>query len=380
VLSGALRASVRREGACCQHHVGCRRGCEAAMKLSSFDVYPKTLQEFRQRTLSGAIISLASMVLITTLAMVEVIDFAQVKTNEHLFVDTTRGQQLRINMNITFPALPCSVITLDTLDMSGNHAPDKARNVVKTRLDAKGAPIPPSLPTAAGGRQLLSLPSGGGSIKEVGRQAASRQDLLLSALLSDLLPNVFENKEEIAELKSHLGEGCHVEGYLLVNKVAGNFHFAMSRSDHHVLMKVYGQRESINVSHVIHSISFGEEIPSMINPLDKTPKIVHEGSGYFQYHIKVVPTLYEPWYGPPVQTNQYSYTELFRTTHEMDKFPAVYFHYEFSPIMAKFTEERRSYSSFLTGLCAIIGGVVALAGVVDSSVHRIKSLTGGGKP
>ena len=53
---------------------------------------------------------------------------------------------------------------------------------------------------------------------------------------------------------------------------------------------------------------------------------------------------------------------------------------QFSPIMAKFTEERRSYSSFLTGLCAIVGGVVALAGVVDSCVHRVKSLTGGGKP
>jgi hypothetical protein len=35
--------------------------------------------------------------------------------------------------------------------------------------------------------------------------------------------------------------------------------------------------------------------------------------------------------------------------------PAVYFHYEISPIMARFAEGRRSLSSFLTGLCAIIG-------------------------
>jgi hypothetical protein len=35
-----------------------------------------------------------------------------------------------------------------------------------------------------------------------------------------------------------------------------------------------------------------------------------------------------------VHTNQYSYSELFRTTREVDKMPAVYFHYEISPIMA----------------------------------------------
>ena len=43
------------------------------------------------------------------------------------------------------------------------------------------------------------------------------------------------------------------------------------------------------------------------------------------------------WRRPPLHTNQFSYTELFRTTHELDKLPAVFFHYELSPIMAKVT-------------------------------------------
>jgi len=41
-------------------------------------------------------------------------------------VDTTRGSKIRINLNMTFPALPCSTITLDTLDISG-AAPDVTR-------------------------------------------------------------------------------------------------------------------------------------------------------------------------------------------------------------------------------------------------------------
>ena len=52
-------------------------------------------------------------------------------------------------------------------------------------------------------------------------------------------------------------------------------------------MTVFRQRESINVSHVIHSVSFGEPYRGMVNPLDNQPKIIHEGSGYFQYYIKV---------------------------------------------------------------------------------------------
>ena len=53
-------------------------------------------------------------------------------------------------------------------------------------------------------------------------------------------------------------------------------------------MTVFRQRESINVSHVIHSVSFGEPYRGMVNPLDNQPKIIHEGSGYFQYYIKVL--------------------------------------------------------------------------------------------
>ena len=37
------------------------------------------------------------------------------------------------------------------------------------------------------------------------------------------------------------------------------------------------------------------------------------------------------------------------------------------------TESRKTYSSFLTGLCAIVGGVFTVAGMVDSALHRLGS-------
>ena len=112
----------------------------------------------------------------------------------------------------------------------------------------------------------------------------------------------------------------------------------------------------------------------MVNPLDHVPKLLDHGSGYFQYYIKVVPTIYESLWGSTTSTNQFSYTELFRTTQEVEKLPAVSFHYEISPIMARISRVRKSLGSFLTGLCAIVGGVFTVAGMVDAAIYRAGKL------
>ena len=64
----------------------------------------------------------------------------QVHQQDKLSVDTSRGGKLRINVNITFPSLPCSVLSLDALDLSGNAA-GPMTNMKKLRLDERGLPI-----------------------------------------------------------------------------------------------------------------------------------------------------------------------------------------------------------------------------------------------
>lgn len=44
----------------------------------------------------------------------------------------------------------------------------------------------------------------------------------------------------------------------------------------------------MNVSHIIHDLSFGPKYPGIHNPLDGTSRIVHKGSGTFKYYIKVI--------------------------------------------------------------------------------------------
>ena len=69
---------------------------------------------------------------------------------------------------------------------------------------------------------------------------------------------------------------------------------------------------------------------------------------------------------------QFSVTEHFRSvsSREGQGLPGVFFFYELSPIMVKFTETRKSLPHFLTQLCAILGGVFTVAGMLDRLVRR----------
>src|SRR5687768_637945 len=87
-------------------------------------------------------------------------------------------------------------------------------------------------------------------------------------------------------------------------------------------------------------------------------------------------------------TNQFSVTEHFRRigAKEGQGLPGarcllvwlalthasragVFVFYELSPIMVRFTETRESFSHFLTQLCAILGGVFTVAGIIDRIIY-----------
>jgi len=178
------------------------------------------------------------------------------------------------------------------------------------------------------------------------------------------------------QLEDQKNEGCQIYGHLLVNKVAGNFHFAPGKSFQSHSMHVHDLQPfpltTFNISHNIHRISFGKEFPGIINPLDGITNVIREGSGMYQYFVKIVPTIYESLGGEIINTNQFSVTEHFRKIDDPSKggLPGVFFMYDLSPIMVKFSERTKSFAHFLTSLCAIIGGVFTVAGIIDSLIYN----------
>merc|ERR1712108_132591 len=92
----------------------------------------------------------------------------------------------------------------------------------------------------------------------------------------------------------------------------------------------------------------------------------------YQYFIKVVPTVYTDLSGHTIQSNQFSVTEHLRYSEvgNLQFLPGVFFYYDLSPIKVTFTEEHISFLHFLTNMCAIVGGVFTVSGILDSFVFH----------
>ncbi len=93
-------------------------------KLQKLDAYPKLKEDYREKTLSGATISIIAGIFMFILFASEFAAYLDLDTQHELVVDTGRGGHLRINMNITFRQMPCNVLSLDAMDISGRLRSD----------------------------------------------------------------------------------------------------------------------------------------------------------------------------------------------------------------------------------------------------------------
>ncbi|KAL6515300.1 hypothetical protein OROHE_018932 [Orobanche hederae] len=366
-------------------------------KLRNLDAYPKINEDFYSRSLSGGVITLVSSIAIALLFLSEFRLYLHTVTESKLVVDTSRGGKLRINFDVTFPAIPCTLLSLDTMDISGERHMDirhdifKKRidshsNVIEVRQDGIGAPKLIERPLQRHGGRLEHNETYCGSCygaeatdedccnscEEV-REAYRKKGWGMTN--TDLIDQC-KREGFVQKVKEEEGEGCNIHGSLEVNKVAGNFHFAPGKSFHqqnvHLFDLLALQAESYNISHKINKLSFGDPIPGIVNPLDGVQWVQGTPNGVYQYFIKVVPTVYTNIRGYTIQSNQFSVTEHYKSSEE-DHFrslPGVFFFYDLSPIKVTFTEEHTSFLHFLTHICAIVGGIFTVAGIVDSFVYH----------
>jgi hypothetical protein len=106
-------------------------------RLRVLDAYPKTLEDFRIKTLTGALITITCLIAASVLFVFEFRSYMRVDIEQELFVDLTRSRNITINLNITFPHLTCEFITVDTNDLTGNSRID-AQELKKFRVDKNG--------------------------------------------------------------------------------------------------------------------------------------------------------------------------------------------------------------------------------------------------
>ncbi|XP_013383276.1 endoplasmic reticulum-Golgi intermediate compartment protein 1-like [Lingula anatina] len=162
--------------------------------------------------------------------------------------------------------------------------------------------------------------------------------------------------------------GCRFKASFNINKVPGNFHISTHASQ--------VQPDSPNMNHIIHSLVFGDtkgkhsHLPGSFNPLKDVEKQDANPLSSHDYFLKIVPSIFETVGGKISYPYQYTYAyrDYLQYGHGHRVLPAIWFRIDLSPITVKYTEKRKPFYSFLTMICAILGGTFTVAGIIDSLI------------
>lgn len=220
--------------------------------LQRFDIYRKVPKDLSESTPAGSITTWAAILISTLLFITELGLYLTPETYSHTFVDSFASDAtMPIHVNITLPSLPCAIVSLDAQDIMGTHQVDlSGHSLYKQRLHSNGIP------------------------------RMSVAPLLQSTISRE-------------QAKEQVGEGCRVEGSFHVKKVPGNFH--ISAHAHMDLLPVFFPKHSMNVSHIIHHLSFGPRIDELkgaktaFAPLNTVSHIVEEN--HLQSTVSFVNTI-----------------------------------------------------------------------------------------
>lgn len=196
-------------------------------------------------------------------------------------------------------------------------------------------------------------------------------------------------RQNAMDWKDQEHPGCQISGFLLVDRVPGNFHI-QARSPHHDI-----DAKLTNVSHEVHHLSFGDPgtkrlierynfvtpkgFEDSLNPLDGNVYVNHNQHEAFHHYLKVVTTDFEDPFLKKSRSRYFkkdgvrAYQVLSSSQlsfYRSDIVPEAKFSYDPSPIAVY---HRRSFKKrwydYITSLMAIIGGTFTVIGMIENTVH-----------
>ncbi|XP_078157159.1 protein disulfide isomerase-like 5-4 [Carex rostrata] len=464
-------------------------------KLKSVDFYRKIPRDLTEASLSGAGLSIVAAFFMMFLFGMELGDYMTVSTMTSVVVDrSTDSEFLRIDFNLSFPALSCEFASVDVSDVLGTnrlnitktirkfsidqnlvvtgseyhpgHIPhisnigdvadeefsDGSVSVTGTNFDVYSHQYPilvvnffapwcywsnrlkPSWEKAAkiirerydpemDGRILLAkvdctvesdlcrrhhiqgypsirifrkgtdLKDNQGHHDHESYYGERDTDSLVAAMETLVAPIKKESETLALEDKSNktltkrpapLTSGCRIEGFVGVKKVPGNLVIS-ARSNSHSF-----DSSTMNMSHYVSQLSFGRRLSAeMLYQIKRLAPLTGDGhdrlagKSYITHDGESNAVITIEHYLQLVKTEvvtkrasrerklleEYEYTahsSLVHSTH----IPVAKFHFEPSPMQVLVTEVPKSFSHFITNLCAIIGGVFTVAGILDSILHN----------
>lgn len=402
--------------------------------IKRLDWYSRIPRDMTESSIHGAIISLVAILISIFLFCSNISNYLTLQRKSEMLIDhAVRNSKLRINLDVKFPRMPCSLLSLDITDIMGSHELDTNGLLWKITL-------------AADGETVLEKEAVKQSSK-TGFHGMSRHNW-----------NLEHGKDEDKVRKSLLAlHGCQIQGRLEVNKVPGSLHitthsagFFMSNSfnnpyvnpyqnsdtsslnekdrknlqllknldiSHEIMHFSFGDDEEINsvkrnfqgsgilnnldgkISYVNYkkydvnmpdpNVRFGNMFPFMpmknieeenkmwkdvfsepdFKPSERYTKYVPQTT-IFEYYCNVVPTTYR--FNSVLNKKE---MHLYQFTANSNRItsttsPSIYIRYGLSPVTVRYEDFHITFASFIVNTMGIVGGLFTLAGIVESIFYH----------
>lgn len=385
--------------------------------LQSIDVFSKTVEDSRIKTTSGGTITLFCVMVVLILIRNEYLDYIKPIIVPQIVVDKDVNKKMDINIDISFPNLPCDIITADLLDELGNSNIDvlqsgfkkyriikdnekhtfkevKDTDSVMLNNDISFEKLTQGLKNGESGECLSCY----GALPQRNNEYCCNTCHSVKIAYARALWGFYdgsgisqcEKEGYIEKLNKRINdnEGCRVSGTTKINRISGSIDFAPGASFTHRGRHIHDlslyekHTKKFNFVHKINHLSFGKSTEtSYVNPLDNYQ---YQNNNKFQtisYYIKVVPNRSEFISSKPIESNMFSVTKHDRplsggkdkdhqnTIHSRGGLPGVFFYFDISPLKIINKEKYlKTWSSFIISSISSITGVLMFGTIIDRSV------------
>jgi hypothetical protein len=105
-------------------------------KFQKLDLFPKVEQDLTFNAESSKFTSMLAYALTLIIILAEIYNHSCLKAayHHHVTVDKSLGNKMRVDLNITFPALHCDDVHIDIMDVAGDAHNDVIETIKKVRL------------------------------------------------------------------------------------------------------------------------------------------------------------------------------------------------------------------------------------------------------
>jgi protein disulfide-isomerase-like protein len=192
-----------------------------------------------------------------------------------------------------------------------------------------------------------------------------------------------ENKRQLYQQHRPEHPSCQVSGFLMVNRVPGNFHIEAKSVNHNL------NAAMTNLTHTVNHLSFGEPVDQLnqktkrilkqvpaehqqFSPMDGKLYLTSDFHQAYHHYIKVVSTHLSMGSSDANAMVAYQFLEQSQVVYyDTSNVPEARFSYDLSPMSVVVQKEGRKWYDYLTSLCAIIGGTFTTLGLIDATLYKV---------